>query len=174
MDPLLEYLSKRSSTRMKAICHVLMPGRPIWDLCCDHGMIGLLAYSQGGFPALHLLDRAKSVMENLRQNLLSFPPRNPEQVYTYCQDAMSVHVPSTQSNIILAGIGSKAIVRILQNLLPRLRGDHRFVLSTQSQLSFLESFILERNELSLKRSFDLIERGRNRRIYVLDFARPIP
>lgn len=169
MEGVLEnHLRKRASERMELICDQLEPGRPIWDLCCDHGMIGLLAFSRGLYPQVHLIDRAAAVIAKLRENINLFPPKEPDKVFVYCQDAACANISSACSNIILAGVGAKAIIKILKKLLPKLSGNHRLVLGAHSQVSLLESFIKDEG-LSSPQTYELVERGRQRRIYVIDF-----
>lgn len=53
------------SRRMQYVYDHLLTGSPVWDFCCDHGYLGLNAYSSGDFPQIHFVDQVPHIIEKL-------------------------------------------------------------------------------------------------------------
>ena len=162
-----KYLKDNASERILTICRSLLCHRPIYDMCCDHGIIGLYAFYEGGFPSLHLIDSSQSVIDSLNQRL-SYYGLKDDKIFVYHKDAASMDIRQKSSNIVIAGIGAKNMVKILDNLLPRLKGAHRLILGPQTQIAFMENYLASLNTegFSVRAAS---EKKRQRFIYTLDF-----
>jgi len=59
-----------SSGRIEAILRYIRPGRPLYDLCCDHGLIGLTALLEKGSSKVYFVDQSLNALRPL-QNVLA-------------------------------------------------------------------------------------------------------
>jgi tRNA (adenine22-N1)-methyltransferase len=51
--------------RLQTIFNSLMLGKPVWDLCCDHGYLGLRCYLSKQFPEVHFVDQVEEIITSL-------------------------------------------------------------------------------------------------------------
>lgn len=105
------------SRRMQLIYDHLLPGQPVWDLCCDHGYIGLNAYESRQFSDIFFVDQVSHIIENLRHRFLR----------EYCHiDSISQAYFLTMAgeeisqkvfgNLIISGVGTFTMLKILKQL----------------------------------------------------------
>jgi tRNA (adenine22-N1)-methyltransferase len=95
------------SHRLQSLLDRCQPGLPLWDLCCDHGLLGLEALNSGLFSEIVFNDAVAHVLEPLRAQLGEF--ENARVVHAFAEDIVE---PLT-GNLVLAGIGGEKIFRIL-------------------------------------------------------------
>jgi len=95
------------SFRLQQLLDRCQPGLPLWDLCCDHGLLGLQALTSGLFPEVVFNDAVAHVLEPLREQLGDFD--NARVVHSFAED---IGEPLT-GNLVLAGIGGEKIFKIL-------------------------------------------------------------
>lgn len=88
----------------------------IWDLCCDHGRLGLHLHqaTQQAQSHIHLVDQVPSIIEVL-QKKCAIHSKN--RLSISCLDASNIRLPTGGHCIILAGIGGKNAVEIIKTLL---------------------------------------------------------
>lgn len=112
-------------TRLKHIFDWSLSAGPytdIWDLCCDHGRLGLHLHQASALAGcnIHLIDRVPSVIDTLDTRYgqllgshLSFT----------CMDASELVLPNSGNHlVIVAGVGGQTVATILQNITQRLQG----------------------------------------------------
>ena len=94
----------------------LEPGKPVWDVCCDHGHIGLWAQVSGLFPEVHFVDQAAHLVEKLEALFLERLGPGPwEGVGFHGVAAENLHVPVT-GNLVIAGVGGITAREIIEGL----------------------------------------------------------
>lgn len=83
--------------------HALM----VYDLCCDHGQIGLSVTAR----EVILLDVVESIIDKIKTTDI------PSGITAICEDATNTKFNITpQTSFILAGIGGHLAIKILNNL----------------------------------------------------------
>ena len=99
--------------RLRALLERALPGEPVWDLCCDHGHLGLAALASGLYPEVVFNDVVPHVLEDLRRRLPSFS--DDIKVRVECGPAESLAFDLT-GTVIIAGVGSRTMLRICNAL----------------------------------------------------------
>jgi tRNA (adenine22-N1)-methyltransferase len=159
------------SNRMQHIFDRLLPGQPVWDLCCDHGYLGLQAYRSGLFTQVFLVDKVPEIISELEHRFYS----------NYLKDGQSAQVKfialpgedlvdEIQGNLVIAGVGAHTILKILMNLRKKgLLSAKQVILLPQRQEQWLEDIISASEtfgDYNLFEKHELLERGRLRKVLI--------
>lgn len=133
----------------------LPPSQDFWDLCCDHGKLGLLALSHSNLWHVHFNDISAPIIKKLEIQLENL---NYSNYSLYAQDAKTLNISSERSSlVVIAGVGGQCAQDIVSGLneLHNLENTifvicshyHNFELRTKlSQLGFgllLEDFFFD-------------------------------
>lgn len=142
----------------------------IWDLCCDHGRLGL---------HLHHAQQASSDMLSSRVHLIDCVPRITDTLITRyapllghhltvrCLDAGDIVLPRAgRQLIVLAGVGSGTIAKSLEKIIHQIGTHHRhnydvsveFMLSPNLNAFELRGFLRQQPLELLKEEF-VAEKG---------------
>lgn len=105
------------SLRLQSLLDRCEAGLPLWDLCCDHGHLGLEALRSGRFPTVIFNDAAAHVLDDLRGQVGGQPAR------LLCARAEEIREDLT-GNVVIAGIGGEKIYKILRAAGERLKARH--------------------------------------------------
>jgi tRNA (adenine22-N1)-methyltransferase len=113
------------SPRLQAMADQLIAPYEVWDLCCDHGLLGQVAYSKGCFQKVNFVDRVAHIMNWLEQDFLSrfSLQKKPAKVRFFTADATDIKFPTSEFNVLIGGVGAFTINRILERILlgPKIR-----------------------------------------------------
>lgn len=113
------------SKRLQVMVDQLVAPYEVWDLCCDHGLLGQMAYAMGSFQKIVFVDRVTHIMNWLEQDFLSRfgLKRKPAKVRFLTADATEINFPEGGANILIGGVGAFLMNRILERIpqRPRLR-----------------------------------------------------
>jgi tRNA (adenine22-N1)-methyltransferase len=152
------------SARLQKIYDLLIPAEDVWDLCCDHGYLGIVAHKSRSFSQVHFVDRASHLIEALRERWQA-----EDQIFFYPQAAEEL-VPVLSGNVVLAGVGGLTMLSILEKLQNRNRlRAKRIILAPQKDERRLQSEVLRHfPSYRLDQSFMVREGARVREIFVLD------
>lgn len=91
----------------------------VWDLCCDHGRLGMHLYlGSQGTPQVHLVDSVLSIMAKLK---VLFGDVDPQRLSFTAQDASRIKLGTGSHLIVIAGVGGDTAQLIIQGLLAGLR-----------------------------------------------------
>jgi tRNA (adenine22-N1)-methyltransferase len=154
------------SARIEAIVRSVRPGVPLYDLCCDHGLIGQRAYEQRGSTPVHLVDQSATVILRLRERLAPFREQLGKDFLIWQAKAEEVPHPARTSDFVLAGVGIPCAIRILNALFPDGMGVHRLIIAPQQKTPPLRAYLRDRGYRLISEEV-LLERGRFREILVL-------
>lgn len=159
------------SSRLQLIFSLLKPDLSVWDVCCDHGYIGLRAYESQGFCEINFVDQVPEIMQRLKKHFTDnhWHPSNTTSVQFHSMAAEQITNEIT-GNLIMAGIGSYTIARVLTSLTHRqLLQAHRIIICPQNEVVSIDKI---KNILgapySLFEITTVIEKNRKRKIYVFD------
>lgn len=127
------------SKRLQTLHDLLLPGEPAWDLCCDHGLLGLKALESGLFPRVHFVDQVPHIMQRLQGILDENPHRGHAQCHTL--PAENLAEPLTGS-VVIAGVGGERILGMVKALTDRqmLRASRLILGPHKDEKTFVEDF----------------------------------
>lgn len=119
------------SPRLQLLYDGILPKRPLWDIGCDHGYVGLAAYANRRCPEVHLVDRSERVVADLQKCLAERFPKGHDGLHLWHCDATKRPLPVTGGTVLMAGMGTETILAVLAKLCPdRPPPDLRLVLAS--------------------------------------------
>lgn len=162
------------SLRMKTFIEHALPNAPFWDICCDHGHIGLEASLRGTFSEVHFVDQVPHIMKKLEE-LIASKPKGQTPLFIHCLAAEKLDL-KIEGTFLVAGVGGLTISTIIKPLLENNRlACERLLLSPQTDektlLLFIDSDIMKLS-YSLTAKILIPEGKRVRSLYVFDQIRP--
>lgn len=105
------------SVRLKNIYDLILPNQPLWDIGCDHGYVGLHAYRNRLCTEVNLVDQSREVLHSTYLRIAEwFPERAGEELRVWCLDAERKALPISSGTVVMAGLGTGTIVRMIVNL----------------------------------------------------------
>ena len=127
-----------------------------WDLCCDHGYIGLFAAKRGAKKVV-FVDQLKHIMARLEMSVEDMSYQFSECDFEFLtQDVKSFELPLNNQINILAGVGGDLMIEVLKTN-PR----QKFILNPYKDEARLREYI-EASEFQITADFGVLERGRKR------------
>lgn len=138
----MSFLNRHISNRIREISSLARPKWPTYDLCCDHGMIGLWILESQKSSSLTLVDCVHEIVKQLDEKIARFGSHLP--IKTQAQDASKINIPEQQANVVIAGVGGRKIIRILSAIYQNDFRDHNLILNPAAPSPELESFLKER------------------------------
>ena len=107
--------SRKNSRRIQVINSLVSPDtETVWDICCDHGQIGLSFLPH---KEVHFVDIVPAIMERLELSLLSSDiPRGKYHIHLSDAKELCTESPSKNNCFIIVGIGADLIIQILKNI----------------------------------------------------------
>jgi tRNA (adenine22-N1)-methyltransferase len=118
------------SDRLGRIAACIVPGKPLWDVGCDHGYLGLHAFGSGLCSHVNLVDRSAEVVRRLEARLSQrFPEGLPSGLNLLHRDAANQDLGIEQGSLVLAGLGPGVTLAILTRQFEAPAQDFRIVLA---------------------------------------------
>lgn len=155
------------SPRLSALYAECLSDGPLWDLCCDHGLLGQHAFLQD--RPVFFVDVAPHLIELLQKKFSS--PRVPVRKYApefFACDVRDLRGP-IEGSVIIAGIGGYLMMELIDALIPKLRSPWRLILCANKNNQELQKYLLQQNEiLHIVKKNSIIERERVREIVVVE------
>ncbi len=141
----------------------------MWDLCCDHGILGLEALLAGQVPFVHFVDSSK----NSRLHILE-PDRweHLSQRWRYIVADARTLAAEMSGTVAIAGVGGLLSVSILRAIFdsPARSRVRRMLVNPFCDEHEVADFLQSQGD-SLATGFremQILERGRTRRIFVVN------
>lgn len=140
-----------------------LPGEDFWDICCDHGLLGIAALRSSQFPRVHFVDRVPHIIEKLRRGLST---EKDVSIYLIGAEELGEELRGT---VVIAGVGGHNIVKILESWSSRgnLRAS-RLVLNPLTHLGPLREFLKTWPPYAEKETLIVRESDRDREILILE------
>ncbi len=155
---------------MKVFIEKALPGLPFWDICCDHGHIGMGAIKSGAFSEVHFVDQVPHIMKKLEGEVLRYNQVD-TPYFLHCLPAERLE-QKILGTFLVAGVGGLTIRNIVGPLLDtHLIECKRLLLSPQTDEKVLVSFLESENltkHYELKEKISIPEGKRFRSLYILD------
>jgi tRNA (adenine22-N1)-methyltransferase len=158
------------SPRFKIFVDKTLPGNPFWDLCCDHGYVGLEIFLSKKCSEVHLVDQLPHVMKKLE---IFIQDKIEDSSGLFLHTAKGQNLDSLLTGtVLIAGVGGKTIQTIVQDLLNRnLLDASRLLLSPHTDMKSFEELI-NSSEFISKFSFTekvpLADGGKIKTLFIFD------
>lgn len=128
--------------------------RHVWDIGCDHGLLGLSFENVETVERIHLVDPSESVIQALKKRLLDSYITN---AIFHHQKGQEIKINSPSNCIFIAGMGGTEVGDIIRHLLKSLDESSRIVISPHRKILELRS-LLHKLPLELIKE-EVIEEG---------------
>lgn len=135
-------LKTRLSKRLQEIYEMIDDTYPVgWDLCCDHGKLGLALLEGKKCYKVNFVDQVPGITEELESYISKIPNLNSKSYSIETMDAAKIQ-PTDKSLVCLCGVGGDVAISILSSII-KYQGarDCTFVISAQYQLFELRRFL---------------------------------
>ncbi len=109
----------RLSRRMKCFIDNALKNEPLWDICCDHGYVGIKALETSQFTEVHFVDQIPHIMDRLETLIKEYWRIKPEHNYTlHAMSGEDIEV-DIYGTMLIAGVGGLTIKTIISSLLKK-------------------------------------------------------
>lgn len=111
----------------------------VWDIGCDHGLLGLSFLTHEKVGMINLVDSSEDVINNLKTIIDSDIPTG--KVFIKYSKGQNLKIDNKGNCIFIAGMGGKEIGEIIRHLLPQLDSRSRFVISPHRKILELRALL---------------------------------
>lgn len=146
------------SFRLKTLRDYYRGESSVWDIGCDHGLLGLSFGDHPSIQEIHLVDPSEPVIVALKQYVDAYITIPDSILSIHHQSGQSVQLSSKSNLVFIAGMGGSEIQEIITHLLPQLTADDRLVISPHRKILELRKFLQE-SSLHLEEEISLYEGG---------------
>lgn len=112
----------------------------IWDIGCDHGLLGLSFHKYESVKSIHLVDPSDKVIEVLK---LKLKDSDIPIATIYHSPGQNIKLNSESKCIFIAGMGGKEIAEILKNLEPQMSFQDQVVISPHRSVLLLRDYLFQ-------------------------------
>ncbi|HXH29422.1 MAG TPA: tRNA (adenine(22)-N(1))-methyltransferase TrmK [Bacteriovoracaceae bacterium] len=126
----------RLSLRLKKLQQLQQGTEVIWDIGCDHGLLGTSFLTQPEIKKIHLVDPSEEVINKLRDTYITN-----EQISIHHGFGQSIELDKNTKTIYIAGMGGKEIKEIILNLIPQLSETDQLIISPHRKILELRKFL---------------------------------
>jgi tRNA (adenine22-N1)-methyltransferase len=111
----------------------------IWDIGCDHGLLGLSFQNMINVKSINLVDFSIDVIRTLKKTIDSHIPKG--NVFIHHTSGQEINIKNESNCIFIAGMGGKEIGEIIQHLLPQVGPTSQFVISPHRKILELRALL---------------------------------
>lgn len=116
----------------------------VWDLCCDHGKLGLALFEGNKCHRVHFVDQVPEITKNLQDYLDKIPNLDKSLFSIMTMDAGDIS-PSDGDLVCICGVGGDVAITIMNKILSQNDCSNiTFLISAQYQLFELRKFLNEK------------------------------
>ena len=152
------------SKRMKLLVSYVKDNTAVYDLCCDNGNFGILAYQLKKSKKIHFVDSVESIVKRLELKAAAHLSGDAEVNFTVA-DARKI-VLEDDSSIILAGVGDHLGAEIIDNIIDSSK-KQRWIISLQ-KFNVQTRKVLHKHNVSMVADVLFKEKTRFRELIVFD------
>lgn len=136
------------SRRLQSIHKTYTDRKVVWDIGCDHGLLGLSFQTVPSVEEIHLVDPSVDVINELRDKLKDSYITKP--FFIHHKQGQEIKPESNSNHFFIAGMGGKEVLSITEALLPQLDSSslitispHRKILELRKSLNKLPVTLIE-------------------------------
>jgi tRNA A22 N-methylase len=165
---------KGLSHRLRTLANFYHQSPVIYDIGCDHGLLGLSFCEREEVREIHFVDPSGPVIESLNVNLIdSHISRKDLILETHQITGQKLQLSPLSKCIFIAGMGGKEIGEILLKLTPQLSSIDRVVISPHRKILELRRS-LQDSPFGLVTELVMREENQFYLIMVLEKRRDLP
>lgn len=160
------------TARMKHFIDNALKDQPLWDICCDHGYVGIKALETSQFSEVHFVDQVPHIMERLETLIKQYWRIKPEHKYSLhllSGEDLEIDVNGT---MLIAGVGGLTIKTIVSTLIEKKKlHAKRLLLSPHTDEKVLIQYL---DDADFQKFYSVTEKilmpegKRFRPLYILD------
>lgn len=128
------------SHRLSTLHDYYQAEHSIWDIGCDHGLLGLSYLNLESVKSIHLVDPSDLVIETLNNKLEDAYITN-GKLFVHHQPGQDVKLDPNSNLIFIAGMGGKEIGEIILNLITQMSEKDRLVISPHRKIGELRALL---------------------------------
>jgi len=118
----------------------------LWDIGCDHGLLGLNAPERcQSLKEVVLVDPSEPVFDKLITTVNAHIPKVSFKITPQHKSGEDITVSTPNNVFVMAGMGGKTIMRILRHLREVALVDDQFVISPNRDILQVRAFLRETN-----------------------------
>jgi len=118
----------------------------VWDLCCDHGKLGLALLESKKTKLIHFVDQVPSIISDLDKKIQKIKELDSEQYTLNTLNAENVILKDNNSLICICGVGGDVAIKIIDSLMKNNDlNNHDILISAQYHMYDLRSFLITNN-----------------------------
>lgn len=161
------------SERLTSVYENLIPGKDVWDICCDHGYLGIAAYKNANFTHIYFVDRVPEIMDRLKIQFQKsiFKPDSAVKATFICTAGQDIGTNVT-GTVCITGVGGSAVFKILDGLAKNnyLNADRLILGPHRDEMNLLELIknSARLNQYHLKSEIKIVENDYKRSLFILD------
>lgn len=163
------------SERLMTVYENLLPEKDVWDICCDHGYLGMAAYKNANFTHVYFVDRVPEIVDRLKNQFQKsiFKTDSVLKTTFICSAGQDINTNVT-GTICITGVGGLSVFKILDALSKKnyLNADRLILGPHRDDVHLLEliknSSLL--NQYHLKSEIKIFEKSNRRSLFILDKA----
>lgn len=129
----------RLSKRLHVIASFVAPGSAVADIGTDHGYIPVYLVKEGIAPRALAMDVRRGPLERAEEHVRAYGLS--DRIALRLSDGLSGLKPGEADTVIIAGMGGKLVIRILEQGRHVWDSVKHFVLSPQSDLGEVRRFL---------------------------------
>jgi tRNA (adenine22-N1)-methyltransferase len=132
--------SELGSLRLKTLQGHYTNEKNIWDIGCDHGLLGASFLEVADIERVHLVDVSRDVVETLKSKFKdSYISK--DRLFISRQKGQEIRIQSSSNLVFIAGMGGKEMGEIIDHLLPFLDETSNLVISPHRKILELRSHL---------------------------------
>jgi tRNA (adenine22-N1)-methyltransferase len=117
----------------------------VWDLCCDHGLIGYACLRENPEAEVYFVDRIDKIMAQLQTKAqASWPSEYLSRSTFFTQDAKSIQLKNSSHEVaIIAGIGGHLACQMIEQILNNIENPKTsFITSVHRDAELVSSTLI--------------------------------
>lgn len=127
------------SDRLKAVAEMITPGLPVADIGCDHAYLPIYLAREGMSPHVIACDINSGPILKARENVEDVDLSDMIEVRQ--GDGLSVIKPGEVRSVVIAGMGGKLMMKILDEGRDVLADVSEIIMEPQSEVAALRHFL---------------------------------
>ena len=132
----------RLSKRLNTIAEMVTDGYRLADIGCDHAWLPVFLVSSGRIPSALAMDAAPGPLKRAGEHIREYHLQ--EQIEPRLSDGLEKLEPQEADTIVLSGMGGDLIIRILSAKPTLISRIPELILSPQSEVERVRSWLFQR------------------------------
>ena len=162
----MENTMEQIGPRMRQILNSIPNQLPLFDIACDHGLIGLTALIEGKCSEVIFIDQVEKIIEKLNIKVKKYPKNFQDKIRMIAINAAKYESYLPTANYVIAGIGGNTMLSIIDQILKvvDVKTSH-FIFVPHQQIFEFRQGLIDR-ELAILNETVIMENGKFREVIV--------